>query len=991
MTGRVFRRTFESFLGEDLRSTDLTKDPNFAKALTNYQFAEGASIKGISGMQVVAQSGGFLGLHNYTYVDATTGATREEMLAINDHLWKLKSQVLSVTGGSNMNHTVRVNSGTATYRMVINSGATPYTFSGNGYIDLGTGLENLPFTVEDLRAAIDANATLACALPSGIRFARVNGTQTGVSVITVDAGHNYVVNDVIVFWDYATSKLTQRRVTAVTGTTITFNSAYGTVNVQDNQVIGPMASPAACIAINDAYTSTSSTLSLTFYYWDAIPFTSDCFTYSQAPFAALWNTKDSAGWTHPCFLNANNVCYIYTTGVGFTDYSHHGYPHKYDGNAVYREGMPYAPQPEFVSNAAGALTGLYRYKQQYIFDDGKGNIIEGQVNDFPLEITLSAQIPTLRFKTAQIANSEAVGSVNGVQAGVTTITIFANHFIRAGDVVVFFDSLTGAITQKTVSATTATTFTINGPAVNVADQAGIFKSPYTGMRFDGAVVNGIQANVNTVTVIASTSAATPNRVRVGDKIFFLNTKTRGLDSRIVTAVTSTTITFSGDSASFDANTIISSGLYIRIWRNKAGGNLFYKLDELANHYTEFFTYGYAVGAAYQDTKADSALGEQLIDNPLDLEANIPVKARFACVHQGGRVLSGIDAQPNTVGIYSTLNIEAVPLASNYFDVPSSGTGGITGIASDGDDRLAVFKPNAYFDVTGFLEDLAFSIRTVSDGDYGISSHASLRKINQKIIGMGKLGLLAVIDGQITPILGNAISPLILNNINVDLTRAIAANDFTSESYDIYIPNNITLASNSSLSNDIHYSLDYKNDNAWFSREFPDSMEPSGGFAIYGDVQYVLSKSFGTGSRAANPGNVFRRISGVTTESLKYSFNTLPHSTSWRTAWEHLDKPSINKQFLEVRIFSLPGAYEQKTAFTLSCQVFRNFYELTNDGVSPSFVFNGSTDFEATNKVKSIKSRAIQFLFSTSGYGECPFISGLEFVITPSYDEDDLAK
>jgi hypothetical protein len=169
------------------------------------------------------------------------------------------------------------------------------------------------------------------------------------------------------------------------------------------------------------------------------------------------------------------------------------------------------------------------------------------------------------------------------------------------------------------------------------------------------------------------------------------------------------------------------------------------------------------------------------------------------------------------------------------------------------------------------------------------------------------------------------------------------------------------------------------------------MEPSGGMAIYGDVAYHLSKSYGTGSRAVNAGNVFRRISAVTTESLKYSFNHQPINFSWRTAWEHLERPSSNKQFLEIRVFSLPSTYEQKTAFTLSCQVFRNFYESVNDGVSPSFVFNGSTDFESTNKLRSLKSRAIQFLFTASGYGECPFVSGIELVVTPSYDEDDLAK
>ena len=112
---------------------------------------------------------------------------------------------------------------------------------------------------------------------------------------------------------------------------------------------------------------------------------------------------------------------------------------------------------------------------------------------------------------------------------------------------------------------------------------------------------------------------------------------------------------------------------------------------------------------------------------------------------------------------------------------------------------------------------------------------------------------------------------------------------------------------------------------------------------------------------------------------------------WRTAWEHLNRPSSYKQFLELRVFSLPSTYEQKTSFTLACDVYRNFYEVVSDGLSPTFVFNGTTDFEKTNKLKTLKSRAAQFVFTTAGMGQCPFVSGLELVVTPSYDEDDLAK
>jgi len=990
MTARIFKRYFESFRGEDLRSTDLTKETNYAKSLANYQFGEGASIRGIPGIQALGQAGAFLGLHTYSYTNTDTGANEEQLLAINDLLWRLDTAVMPITGGSNMNHTIRVNSATNSYRMVINSGATPYLFGGNPYIDLGTGLEDLPFTMEDLRAVIDAHASLACATPTGMPFARVNGNQTGVSTITVDAGHTFVVNFRLEFFDYATNKLTWRRVTAITGTTITFDSAYGTVNVKDNQVLGPLSAPAAQLSIADSYTSTSSGIDLNMVFWSGVNYTSDYYTFGQSPFRALWETRDDAGWTHPCFINANNVCYIHTTGAGYGEFTHDGYPHKYDGSAVYREGMPYAPSPLGISVAAGALTGLYKWKHQYIFEDAKGNVIEGQVSDSPFQATLAAQQQTLIFSSAQVANAKQVGAVNGNQVGVNVITVTAGHIIKAGDVVVFFNALLNGMTERTVTATSATTITISGAAVNVNNADGFFTSPYLGIRSDGAVVNGVQANVNTVTVFSSLIGATPNRVRLGDIIFFYNEKIGAFDKRHVTAVTDTTVTFDGDTASFLANTIISCGIYIKVWRNKAGGNLFYETATLANNYQGTFTRSTTFGGSYSDNKADTDLGVQLIDNEIGQEADIPPKSRFATIHQGTKVASGIDTQPNTVAVYSSYNIEAVPLASNYFDVPSSVNGGISAIASDNDDRLAIFKSNSYYDAAGYLEDGTFSVRTVNEGDYGISSHASIKKISQGIIGVGKLGPVSVNNGTLSPIIGGAISPRFLNNSDIKISQALGFNDYSTESYELYVPPDFVFSSDSPLTNQIHYSMDYKNFNSWFSRDLPASMEPSAGMAIYGDVLYSASRSWGTGARASNPGHVYKRINSVVDESLKYSFNTLAPTYTWRTAWEHLDKPSSYKQFLGVRVYSLPGSYEQHTGFLMTCEVFRNFYEAVNDGVSPSFTFNGTSDFEVLNKVRNLKSRAIQFVFVCSNLGTCPFISGYELLVTPSYDQDDFA-
>ena len=78
------------------------------------------------------------------------------------------------------------------------------------------------------------------------------------------------------------------------------------------------------------------------------------------------------------------------------------------------------------------------------------------------------------------------------------------------------------------------------------------------------------------------------------------------------------------------------------------------------------------------------------------------------------------------------------------------------LISDTEDRLAVFKNNAYYDVPGDLDFNNFTSRAVAEGDYGISSHSSLLKVGGSLIGVGPLGFLGVSNGNLMPEIGSIV-------------------------------------------------------------------------------------------------------------------------------------------------------------------------------------------------------------------------------------------
>lgn len=168
------------------------------------------------------------------------------------------------------------------------------------------------------------------------------------------------------------------------------------------------------------------------------------------------------------FVNLNNVLYVSNSTDGL---------YKYDGQTFYRGGMPRGALSSVAIGAGGALTGTYLYGISYIQIDAQGQVIEGNISE-----TSSAVVPAANDVDVTLTNilsdsgfNTNAGIVAGAQALVNILTLDdgsgGSHTLKENDTAYFFDSVAGEFVTRAITAITATTITVDGDAVTVADNA----------------------------------------------------------------------------------------------------------------------------------------------------------------------------------------------------------------------------------------------------------------------------------------------------------------------------------------------------------------------------------------------------------------------------------------------------------------------------------------------------------------------------------------
>lgn len=192
-------------------------------------------------------------------------------------------------------------------------------------------------------------------------------------------------------------------------------------------------------------------------------------TGASDPFAQLSSQRNSDMFENASAVEMADVIFIGTKW---------DYQVKYDGVTCYRSGMPAPANPSGSGSGAGGLAaGTYKYKTIAVQVDAKNNRVEGIASGPVTITTVGAQ--NINLTVPQIVNTTGFntdcGVVAGAQVAVNTITVDngsgGSHTLKEGQTAYFYDGVSAAYVEREITAVAATTITVAGAAVTVADNA----------------------------------------------------------------------------------------------------------------------------------------------------------------------------------------------------------------------------------------------------------------------------------------------------------------------------------------------------------------------------------------------------------------------------------------------------------------------------------------------------------------------------------------
>lgn len=165
----VLSKNFVEFNGIDVRSNDHTRRPQFAKMTKNVEYLQNNSFSAVKGQKGIATSRG--GGGTTTYVRAIGGVAVEELVTIDNNLWRLKEGSFTIsyagTGVANIILDPYTNSTPvtedSTFGISVKAFVDDFAFF-NQPVGIGRG-EASPYTINDLSTDLSAaNPDFTCTI-----------------------------------------------------------------------------------------------------------------------------------------------------------------------------------------------------------------------------------------------------------------------------------------------------------------------------------------------------------------------------------------------------------------------------------------------------------------------------------------------------------------------------------------------------------------------------------------------------------------------------------------------------------------------------------------------------------------------------------------------------------------------------------------------------------------------------------------------------------
>lgn len=1012
MSSKIFKKFYaRDYFGIGCEASPIDEgDEDFSvQQAVNYESAVADSLRGRVGCQAAAGPGYFFGLFPYNYTRTTDqydivydagntisstktaadGASISKLIAINQQCWVRDTMNITIT---------QTNAGTYTWWASVSGSTIGFNIAKDGTniltaSSLGDGIASNT-SIYSLLGTIDALADLAVSRttrgtcppfaivdsggPATVTATLVAGSTYGTtySIPVVNTPHNFYPGDIICFPQCTISGGTLNGVTTmaagiVTARTATLITYMGPrVTVDNSAVLGYMGQSAVGFPITAASTETAGAFILSIPYWRYIPegpnteFSTTAAStdyghlFTEAMYLAQNKTATSF-FAPPVSVCSDNNLYIATsTRQPYIEALIAGNPAvvpavnprngvtqaliKCDTQQLFRTGLS-KPSSLGVSAAAGAtLTGTYKYKMFIRRYDAQGNIIDGPLSSIST-ITYAAPNQTGLITAANWGYQGAV-RVNGYQE--------------------------------------RSAYKVGNQASNVAGGFAIDDSAAAFPYFQiGDVCCFLDNTAQTTGLTNTTTAGVLGTLHV-TRCTFVD----GTGANLLISVADTS------GATILDNSAISSGLTAVFLRTTAGGNQYYYLAEVP-----ICNFAATIDLTDNVTDATLTAKAQYTEIEIGKEHDAPPNCSLVCTHQGGLVVARGFSYPNTVSFSTADGIEYMPIASNSFDVPSTLSGHVSAIASDTDDRLAVFKSRAYYDVVGDLDGGVFSVTVKNEGDYGIASQASLVRIKNSLIGVSMNGFITLHNGELNHLVFNDLNAKLINQ-PYNFQWATAVNDSFMRTYICTIP-----IPSATLYAPLGFVVDYDGEEIrTFERNYDLKIDQAAGACMVSDNLYHLSQ--------LSPGCVFRRLerfnnsgggpySGSNLDGDSFIDNTSPIFYVLESKPITLGEPAQYKTPIRLRVFSLPNDFvlDGWQAFTMQVDTAagwtRAFFGSTFPGGTTSTIsFTGAnTPFWKDIQLAHCKTFFYMVRFTTYTIRVSPFLTGYELMFAADYIKEDLPK
>jgi len=576
----------------------------------------------------------------------------------------------------------------------------------------------------------------------------------------------------------------------------------------------------------------------------------------------------------------------------------------------------------------------------------------------------------------------------GMEAGTQPTTTSAASGVLTGDylhkVQPWFRDRNGQVHRGAISsASTSLTLSSEKAVVTVTNiQDG------NGFDARGAYSDGIQSNSpvsGLVTLTVDDGAGGAHTVVAGDKIRVFNSDvaTNAYAEYVVSSVTATTIVVeSSVDIDLTDNLIISTGIFLDVFRTKTSGSTYFLIETLNND-------PFNATQSYTDNTADASVGARFL-NPIRDPAE-PPQTKYVTNFNNSLVLGNKKTDPNAV-YYSEPDEPTNFPVLNFFLAENNDGGSITALTQS-NETLVIFRESSIFLMTGDFSRSRINVTALSTGGVGCTSHTSIADINGVLFFLGNRGVYAMAGAALPKLISNQIIKTLTSRRpsteELQFSRALAVHHEQDKQYILYIPSESTDSGN--LYSD-EYSLcvvyDYAQDNwtEWKNIHF------STGATYSNKKLWFASRELRTADSAVTY-RVWKQHNDG--ELHDYGDQLDPIEFKYGSGWESVGNPSIAKKFLRVKLqsytdldnpiplsdFTVDASteidYKEHTPHSIFSFTFPDRGSTWDSRPWDTFTWGGAQQPTYKTKLRKGQARSLRLLFENTEYDTNVIFSGFE--------------